>query len=221
MILIFDLDDTLYPEEDFVKSGFSEVAKLFQEKYGFSYIKTFNSLVDILSAHGRGKVFDIFLTQENIYSKKLVSKCIARYRSHTPTIKLYSEAEKFLKHSKHSLYIVTDGNKLVQKNKIQALGITKYFKKIFVTHNYGINSAKPSLYCFDKIRKLENCNWSSLLYVGDNPTKDFVGLNKKGAATVRLLMGSHQTVEVPVGFDAKIKVSSWVSLNKFLASIGK
>jgi len=221
MILIFDLDDTLYPELDFVKSGFSEVAKLLKEKHGFSYIKTLNSLLDILSLSGRGRVFDTFLTQENIYSKELVAKCISRYRSHTPKIRLYPEAEKFLKHSKYSLYLVTDGNKLVQKNKIQALGITKYFKKIFITHNYGINSAKPSLYCFEKIRKLENCNWSYLLYVGDNPAKDFVGLNKKGAATVRLLMGSHKTVKVPMGFDAKIKFSSWVSLNKFLASMGE
>ena len=40
MILIFDLDDTLYPEIDFVKSGMRAVADFMQEKHGFDSKQT-------------------------------------------------------------------------------------------------------------------------------------------------------------------------------------
>ena len=63
-------------------------------------------------------------------------------------------------------YIVTDGNKLVQKNKTSSLGIESYFKKIFYTHAYGIHNRKPSTYCFEKIKKIEKCAWNQMIYIG-------------------------------------------------------
>jgi putative hydrolase of the HAD superfamily len=219
MILIFDLDDTLYQEKTFVKSGINEVAQFLSKKFNLDYGLIYEDLLAILSQHGRGEVFDIFLKNNNIFSKKLVRQCISKYRLHYPKIKLYPEALEFLKRCKFPLYLVTDGNKIVQGKKIEALGIEQYFEKIFITHNYGIKSAKPSLHCFEVIRKLEGCDWSKVWYVGDNPTKDFVSLNKVGANTVRLLMGAYETVEAPTDFDAKIKLTSWASLNEFFTRI--
>ena len=35
MILVFDLDDTLYPERTYVESGFKAVADSLAQKFGF------------------------------------------------------------------------------------------------------------------------------------------------------------------------------------------
>ena len=68
---------------------------------------------------------------------------------------------------------------MVQYNKIQALNISSYCNKIFIIHRFGIKNAKPSLYCFKKIKKIENCKWADLVYIGDDPNKYFINLNKK------------------------------------------
>lgn len=219
MILIFDLDETLYSEESFIQSGFNDVAKFLSNKFSFDYKIIYVELINILSEHGRGEVFDIFLKRKNIFSKKLLNQCVSKYRLHDPKIKLYPEALKFLKKSDFPLYLVTDGNKVVQTRKIDALNIRKYFKKIFITHNYGVNFAKPSLHCFELIKNLESCEWSKLMYIGDNPAKDFINLNKVGANTVRLLLGANKEQVPAPDFDAKIKLASWASLSRYLATI--
>ena len=102
----------------------------------------------------------------------------------------------------YSLYLVTDGHKITQQRKVEALGVATYFKRIFITHQFGIVHAKPSLYCFEQIKKAEGCEWADILYLGDNPAKDFVSLNQVGAVTVRVRTGAHASVVGKPGFDA-------------------
>ena len=87
---------------------------------------------------------------------------------------------------------------------MEALGIKNLFKKIFITHRFGLKNAKPSLYCFEIIKKLEGCNWSDIVYIGDNPNKDFVKLNQVGAGTARILNGSYKKYNAKGGYDAKV-----------------
>ena len=46
-----------------------------------------------------------------------------------------------------------------------------------------------------------------MVYVGDNPAKDFVNLNKLNIPTVRVLTGVHKHVAAKPGFDAKYTIS--------------
>lgn len=207
MIIIFDLDDTLYPEHTFVESGFQAVADMLTNTYGWNKQSSLNQMLNTLKVQGRGSVFNELLQSKQCFSKKLVHRCLQTYRQHKPNIMLLPEAKETLNNlHNHSLYLVTDGNKNVQANKIEALKIEPFFKKVFITHRYGINHAKPSVYCFDLIRKLEKCNWSDMAYVGDNPAKDFVNLNPLGMLTVRVLTGEHSKVVAKLGFDAKIQI---------------
>lgn len=113
------------------------------------------------------------------------------------------EHHQLLQQLPKPLYLVTDGNKIVQQNKVEALGIAHYFKRIFITHRFGIKHAKPSTYCFELIRKAEKCEWQNMVYVGDNPVKDFVNLNRLGAHTVRVLTGAHRNINTLAEFDAE------------------
>ena len=97
---------------------------------------------------------------------------------------------------------MTDGHKIAQHRKVEALGLDRWFRKCLITHRYGVKNAKPSPYCFALIAKLERVGWSDLVYVGDNPAKDFVGLTPLGARTVKVLTGQHKGVIAKPGFDA-------------------
>lgn len=204
MIPIFDLDDTLYDESTFVESGIRAVSRWMSQSYGLPQKMCFANMMLVLEREGRGKIFDKVLNDNGIYSKASVLSCLRIYRHHTPKIELHLEARNLLKGlaGKH-IYLVTDGHKDVQANKVSALGLWSTFEKVFITHRYGIKNAKPSLHCFQIIKDREACHWNDLIYIGDNPVKDFVSLNKVGAHTVRLMKGQHKHVVAKKGYDAE------------------
>ena len=214
MIAVFDLDDTLYNEISFVKSGFNEVSKLLSKETQLNKNFIYKRLTQILNDYGRGKVFDIFLKENNLQKKKFLSKCLSVYRSHKPKIELYTDSVSLLSQLYKKPYIVTDGNKLVQKNKIIHLGLQKQVKKAFITHNYGLKHAKPSIYCFNKIKVREKIDWGEMIYVGDNPFKDFVNLNKLGVKTVRIMRGPYKDVMSNDQYDAKYHIKNLLQVIK-------
>ena len=118
-----------------------------------------------------------------------------------------------------NLYLVTDGNKLVQSKKIESLGLGPLFKRIFITHRFGLDAAKPSLKCFEIIRKLENVTWSELVYIGDDPNKDFINLKKAGAVTVRVMTGRFSDVKKGQEFEADWQIESLGELPAILRKI--
>lgn len=208
MILIFDLDDTLYDERQYVESGFRAVAEMGRQRWQLDATASFEYLCQLLDEYGRGKIFDKWLGANNLASKTNIKDCIRCYRLHKPTLTLPNKHRELLQSLTGPLYLVTDGHKIVQQNKITALGLTPYFKRIFITHRFGIKHAKPSTYCFELIKKAERCSWKELVYIGDNPAKDFVNLNKKGAGTIRILTGCHKNMKAKTGFDAKIRLKT-------------
>jgi putative hydrolase of the HAD superfamily len=102
---------------------------------------------------------------------------------------------------------------MVQEKKVKALGLEPYFKKIFITHRYGIHNAKPSVYCFEKIAALEKEKRSNIVYIADNVTKDFVNLRKHGYRTVRVLTGNYAHLNPARGFEADVSIDSLASLD--------
>ena len=135
-----------------------------------------------------------------------MSRCISEYRKTKPNLILPDDTKKVFERIKDKRkYLVTDGNKLVQYNKIEALSLIKVFEKFFITHRYGLKCAKPSIYCFELIKNLENVEWEDLVYIGDNPRKDFIGLNNKGALTVQICSSPYFTEEVPKAYKARLK----------------
>ena len=221
MIPIFDLDDTLYPEETFVQSGFRAVAHWLKEELDWDALDSLEIMNHVLAKQGRGAVFDALLQKKGMLSKQLVKRCVRVYRHHTPSISLFPAAVEILAKLDKPLYLVTDGHKIAQRNKIKALGIETCFRKAFITHYFGINRAKPSTYCFDKIRMMEKCQWRDLVYVGDNPAKDFVNLNPLGCVTIRVLTGEHGGAKAKPGHDAQHRIGGLSQLPELLNTIAK
>ena len=209
LILIFDLDDTLYAERTYVEGGFRAVAEMGAEAFGWDADRSLRFMIDEERRSGRGAVFDRWLDSGGRLSKANVKRAVSRYRAHSPALALTPDARALLPElsTRYPLYLITDGNKQVQHRKVQALGIERYFRKVYLTHRHGVASAKPSLHCFGLIHQRERCEWREMVYVGDNPAKDFVALNAKGGQTVRVLTGAHRDVEARPGHDAQHRIA--------------
>jgi putative hydrolase of the HAD superfamily len=208
MILVFDLDDTLYDETTYVKSGFKAVAEYLSKEFNLSAKKITEELLEELK-NGRGSIFDAVLKKYNIYSKRLVKKCIVTYRFHTPNISLSANGKKCLERFKnYPIYIVTDGNKIVQYKKIKALGVDKKVKHYYITHRYGVHNAKPSPYCFQKICEKEKITANQVVYIADNVSKDFVGIKPLGFKTIQVLTGQYTNIKRPREYQAELKINS-------------
>lgn len=220
MIICFDLDDTLYPELEYVKSGFKAIGIYLNDNYitEKSPVDISNSLIQIMNHTGRGKVIDTYLKEQRIYSKKLVKSCVSIYRKHYPTIKLNEDVLECLEKLKihYQLYLVTDGNLSAQRQKIKALKLHKYFKKTIPTHQYGVKCSKPSTCVFKKICTWEGVEYSDLVYVGDNPNKDFINLKKLGSTTIRINQGMFKNFILPEEYMANHEISNIKELYKYI-----
>jgi putative hydrolase of the HAD superfamily len=216
MVIVFDLDDTLYNERVFVNSGFRAVAKFLFENYAVPENDCYSLMIDRLK-DGRGRIFDDTLLHFGVYSKRVVLQCLGVYRGHNPKIELYDDAVRCLERLKNiPVYIVTDGNKCVQKNKLVVLDLYHTVKFCFITHRYGVKYAKPSPHCFLKICEREKVLPTEVVYIGDNPHKDFVGIKALGFKTVRIMRGHFKDVIKPAEFEAQIQIHSLDELTEDL-----
>lgn len=209
MILVFDLDDTLYEEATYVCSGFRAVARHLAPRLGQSASRIYTEMTEILETLGRGRVFDSLLEMHGKFSRNLIQECVRLYRLHEPEIRLHKAGRDCLHRFRHlPLYVVTDGNITAQAAKVRALDLESRVKKVFITHRYGIRHSKPSPHCFQIIQKIEKAPASKITYIGDNPAKDFVGIRPLGFRTVRVLTGPHSIIKAGPSYAAELQVES-------------
>lgn len=222
MILAFDLDDTLYDELTYVRSGFGAVAHWAVERFGWDAAGSAETLWALLQHSGRGRVFDAWLAEGGVSpTAARVRECVRVYRHHTPAIALWPVADRVLTSLRaYPTYLVTDGHRVVQARKVAALGLRPRLRHAYITHRYGLAYAKPSLHCFELMRRRERCAWDDLVYVGDNPVKDFISLNRVGAITVRVLTGQHADRPAAPGHEARHVIASLEALPALLAGKG-
>jgi len=209
MIVVFDLDDTLYDELTFVKSGFLKVAEYVNKTYGINPDTAYGIMCSELDANGRGRVFDTLLLAYAVYSTSAVRKCVSVYRGHPPDITLNPDALRCLDRlAQFNKYVVTDGNKIVQRNKAWALGLFPVMKKIFITHEYGKRNAKPSAHCFNRIAQMEKTPPGNIVYIADNPQKDFINIKKLGFKTIRIRQGMFAGLALDPEHEAHVTIDS-------------
>jgi putative hydrolase of the HAD superfamily len=220
MILTFDLDDTLYAEATYVDSGLSAVARHGMDRWGWDADVSLATLRSVIARDGRGKVFDHWLAGQGAWSRRRVQECVKVYRHHRPRLELFPAAKFILERYRSNcpLYLVTDGHKIVQRNKVDALDLWGTFQRVLITHRFGRAAAKPSTLCFERILAAEKGAWSDLVYIGDNPAKDFVSLNARGAFTVRVLTGCHAGTAANPGHDGAVTIPDLAGLPAVLAA---
>ena len=195
-VLLFDLDDTLYDEKQFVKSGFVKVAEFVEDKFKINKKDFYKILIDIFNGGARGNIFNLALEKVNVACEENIIRAMVKiYREHNPKIELAEDVKSLLGKLKeiYSLGIVTDGFFEVQKKKVQALGLKELFDSIIYTDEYGRENWKPNVFGYKlALEELKILLPEEAVYIGDNPYKDFIGAKKVGITTVRVLYPSRE-----------------------------
>ncbi len=189
--VVFDLDDTLYDEVDYCRSGFAAVADfLAAQPDTCPAEQIFTALWNQFSAGNRTKTFNAALEELGIsYDDKVITELIKVYRNHTPKIILPAETRDILNKlsGKYTLALLTDGFLPAQQLKVQALGIEPYLKSIIYTELLGREFWKPSHHPFEMLVQELNTKPQTCAYVADNEKKDFIAPNELGFLTVQLI----------------------------------
>lgn len=209
--ILFDLDDTLYDEKQFVKGGFKAVSSYISKKNNINQNVMYRLLLDMLEKHGRGHIFDIVLKKVGLYNKKLIPKLIKVYRTHKPKISAYPEVRAVLsalRKKGYKLGLITDGNVEAQRNKVEALKIKIFFNCIIFSDEYGIEKQKPSPFIYQKALEKLKVSLNESVYIGDNPCKDFVNAKKLGMHTIRIMRGWCKTIKLNKKYEADYQIKS-------------
>lgn len=201
--IVFDLDDTLCYEIDYLKSAYLEIAQSLNRKDKKKLYEEMLGLYD-----DKQNVFS-YLTKH--YPETTVEKLLQSYREHFPNIQLSPGAQEVLDHCKNSNYklgLLTDGRSVTQRNKLKALGIENRFDQIIISEEFG--SEKPAEKNYSTF--MENTENTDFFYIGDNFKKDFVTPNRLGWTTIALLdKGNNihsQKKEVPEDYMPNYKVKN-------------
>ena len=185
--ILFDLDDTLYPEREFALGGYRAVAQTVADLGECEYETAFDCMRTAFYESGRKAVFPCLLAR--FPGLSLTLKDMVRvYREHIPEIRLFPGYRPLLEElrKKYLLGIITDGLPAVQRGKVGALGIEGLFEKIVYSWDYGEQRQKPHLYPFMLMLEALGIPPQSALFVGDNPEKDGRGARGAGMRYVRV-----------------------------------
>jgi len=182
--VIFDLDDTLYSEYDYVLNGFREVSKLFddpEETYEFMVeaFKRGEAPIDEAIRH--------FGKDEGAYKRR----CVSAYRNQTPEkLPAYAwgiELIKWLGSQDIPTGIITDGRVEGQVAKLHATGIDRLIggdMTIITDALGGKQFRKPCDIAYRMLALKMGLEPCEIIYIGNNPTKDFKGAKAIGMRTL-------------------------------------
>lgn len=169
--IVFDLDDTLYPESAYVRSGLAAVAALVERLTGRMVA------IDMLPSRDP---LDAIIAQAGLPATALDSLLWA-YRLHSPVIEPRPGVRSLLaacRRRGEAICILTDGRAVTQRLKLAALRIDA--DGVFISEELG--AAKPSPIGYAAIEAAFPA--ADYVYVGDNPAKDFIAANRRNWRTI-------------------------------------
>jgi putative hydrolase of the HAD superfamily len=187
--IVFDLDDTLYPERQFAVSGFRACERWLESEYGATGIV--EDMARMLDNGYMRALFEIVLKEKvPDATDATIQAFIDVYRLHEPEIDLYDDARRVLRYLEgvgRPLGLITDGQHEVQSSKVRALDLERRFAHIVYTHALGGREfSKPNPRAFEVMEGAIGEPGDRFVYVGDNPAKDFVAPNHRGWISVQI-----------------------------------
>jgi putative hydrolase of the HAD superfamily len=184
--IVFDLDDTLYPERDYVFSGFRAVAGWAESHLGIPAVQGLAELKGLFEQGVRGDTFNRWLAGHDLVQDDLAQQLVRAYREHEPSLIPFPEVPDLLSslHQRYRLGLVSDGHLAVQQRKLAALSLDEHFDAVVFSDEWGREAWKPSTKPFEIVLERLAADAAKSVYVADNPTKDFLGARQAGMFTV-------------------------------------
>ncbi|MDE7159864.1 MAG: HAD family hydrolase [Muribaculaceae bacterium] len=191
-VMVFDLDDTLAPEREFLRSGFRalkhKLSRTVGEEFAVEAERRMNEAAERRRNHYSAleKLLEASGLTDSVDMREVVRVC----RNHYPDAgyELRPDARWLLtalRHAGTTCCLITDGRSLTQRNKIASLGLYRYLDPhaIFISGETGFD--KHHAYPFEEVmRRYPGAR--SYTYIGDNPAKDFLHPRALGWKTYML-----------------------------------
>lgn len=190
---IFDIDDTLYLERDYVRSGFAAVGRAVGcAAFG-------DACWDLFLGGARGNTFDLARRDFARAGLPPTPDLVAIYRAHRPDIALCADARRFIENQTRPTGLISDGSLVAQRAKFRALNLHVWIDYPLFTAEIG--APKPSPRAFEIVAAALGAPDVRAVYVADNPAKDFEGALRAGAEAVRIRRAGslHENADTPPG----------------------
>ncbi|MCK7645403.1 HAD-IA family hydrolase [Shewanella sp. JNE10-2] len=212
-VWVFDLDDTLYSELEYQKSGYKAIADFVRNIYKQDVEKVIETAIN-----NKQDVLNEICNYLNV-PLSVKDSFLWLYRLHFPQIRLYNgvlEALSMIESNSVALSIITDGRSVSQRLKVLALGLDCY--EVLISEDW--QELKPQSERFHYIQN-KYPNAYGFIYVGDNLKKDFITPNQLGWITIGLKDAGNnihtQKVDlVDACYLPKIWIDSFTELQEFL-----
>jgi len=174
--IVFDLDDTIVSELQYIKSGYHHIANVLITKLGIPEDKIFSDLM-VLFTESNKRVFNRLLYKYGEdFGNEFIMYLVDEYRNHLPQIELYDDVIPCINQLKSKglkVAIITDGYANAQKQKLKAVNAYEIFDEIIITDEYGRLFWKPHPKAFEEMSKRLKVELKEMIFIGDNPEKDF------------------------------------------------
>ena len=166
---VFDLDDTLYPEIDYLKSAYKFIADTILPATG----KNIYSIM--LQRYISGEnVFDWIVNSYADNDTEITTPYLLQlYREHKPEIKLNEDTGHLLDSLKEKnvpVGLITDGRSITQRNKLKALGLAGFFDDVIISEEFGSEKPDEKNYLYFE----KKYPGKEFYFIGDNTSKDFI-----------------------------------------------
>jgi putative hydrolase of the HAD superfamily len=215
----FDLDNTLYDQTQHVFPFFSVAAAHLGQQTGIlpaALERTFREAWNALGpAHAT--LFDTVLERHCIHDPKHVRVLVRMYHDYVGQLEVYTGVQPLLERlsERFQLFLITDGNAVMQRRKVARLGIEHLFRVVVLSAELGLGLQKPHPAPFVRALDLLQCAPDECLFAGDNPRADIGGAAHAGMKTVRVLTGPFAG-DVVAGIEPDFVVGSVAQIDKVL-----
>jgi len=211
-VVVFDLDDTLYPERSFAFSGFDAVAEWLRARFHCPFDPADRMRV-LFETANRHHVFDTVLAEMDVLeSSSLIPQMVQCYREHTPKIELFPDAKRGLDRWSSTFHtgLISDGPLVMQRRKVEALALPDRLDTIILTDEWGETFWKPHPRAYETIEQASGRRAAACVYIADNAAKDFVAPRQLQWQTVRVCRpeGVYAESIAPEGAEAEFEVES-------------
>lgn len=180
-VVLFDLDDTLISEDSYIQSGYYHVAEAVKKKHAPAAAKwseqELAKRMYALYLEDSRNVFNRWFEFLDIsYTREDVMELVEVYRNHMPDIQFFDDVLPVVNELKKAgiqTGIISDGYLSTQRNKSRVLDLEHIFNRVILTEELGRDYWKPHPRAFEIMKEYFRVNYEEMLYVGDNPKKDF------------------------------------------------
>lgn len=187
----FDLDDTLYPQSDWLHGAWAAVAARAAHD-GVDEQAMRRALEEITSeGSDQGRIIDRAL--ERVGAPRVpvgpLVEAFRRYDAHAlePFPGVRTGLTRLAAHV--PLGLVSDGDPMIQRSKLRALGLVDAFHVIVWSDDHGRRHRKPDPLPFRRAVDLLGVDAAATVYVGDRPEKDVAGATAAGLVAIRVRTG--------------------------------